>query len=98
MAALVERQLGDAGVRSSGSGASNGFTNGGGGGMGDLPGMLPAAAERAKADGNLHLFSKKVGRACLRLFYCTSVWSCARASSSSLLAVGGPWLCTARGQ
>lgn len=28
--------------------------------MGDLPGMLPAAAERAKADGNLALFSKQL--------------------------------------
>ena len=51
-------------------GPSSGYTaggssggGGGGGGMGDLPGMLPAAAERAKADGNLHLFSKQVGAA-----------------------------------
>jgi WD and tetratricopeptide repeat-containing protein 1 len=41
----------------SGGGASG--SGGGGGGMADLPGMLPAAAERAKADGNLALFSRQ---------------------------------------
>lgn len=60
MAALVARNRGGAGGSGGGSGTSSGFTSSGSGGMGDLPGMLPAAAERAKADGNLHLFSKKV--------------------------------------
>ncbi|KAL4428996.1 hypothetical protein ABPG77_006035 [Micractinium sp. CCAP 211/92] len=59
MAALVARNRGGAGGSGGGSGTSSGFTSSGSGGMGDLPGMLPAAAERAKADGNLHLFSKK---------------------------------------
>jgi hypothetical protein len=40
--------------------AQNGSTSSGG--MSDLPGMMPAAAEREKADGNLHLFSKQVSK------------------------------------
>lgn len=52
------------------SSSTNGYSGSGssGGSMGDLPGMLPAAAERAKADGNLALFSKQarvIKRACL---------------------------------
>lgn len=48
------------GAGSSANGYSGSSSSGSGGGMGDLPGMLPAAAERAKADGNLALFSKQL--------------------------------------
>ncbi|PRW39165.1 WD and tetratricopeptide repeats 1-like [Chlorella sorokiniana] len=44
-----------------GSSSANGYSgSSSSGSMGDLPGMLPAAAERAKADGNLALFSKQL--------------------------------------
>lgn len=51
---------------SSANGYSGGSSSGSGGSMADLPGMLPAAAERAKADGNLALFSKQAS--CCRAF------------------------------
>jgi hypothetical protein len=51
---LAQSLLAAGAGRNGGTGSTGGTSS-----MSDLPGMLPAAAERAKADGNLHLFNKR---------------------------------------